>query len=185
MQYNTGSSDLVSVKIDGKYVASTLKAIEKKWQEMIPNRPFEYYFADEYFNRQYKSENRFGSIFLNFAVLAIIISCLGLFGLVSYNTTQRYREIGVRKVLGSSITGIVKLLSADFIKLVVISILIATPITWFFMYKWLDNFAYHISLSWWFFAVAGMIAIFIALAVISSLTVRAARENPIRSLRNE
>lgn len=186
MRYGQGNGGgLVSLKIDGQHINTALKALEQKWQEIIPNRPFDYFFADEFFDRQYRAENRFGSLFLNFAVLAIFISCLGLFGLVSYHTTQRYREIGIRKVLGANISTIVRLLSLDFLRLIVISIVIASPLMWFFMHKWLTDFAYHIDVSWWIFALAGSIAIVIALLVISSLTIRAAMANPVNSLRNE
>lgn len=186
MRYGQGNGGgLVSVKIEGQHINTALQAIERKWHEIIPSRPFEYFFADEFFDRQYRAENRFGGLFLNFAVLAIFISCLGLFGLVSYNTTQRYREIGIRKVLGASVSTIVRLLSIDFLQLVCISILVASPLMWFFMSKWLADFAYHIDISWWIFAVAGSIAVGIALVVITSLTIKAAMENPVKSLRSE
>jgi len=186
MRYGQGNGGgLVSVKIEGQHINTALQAIERKWHEIIPSRPFEYFFADEFFDRQYRAENRFGGLFLNFAVLAIFISCLGLFGLVSYNTTQRYREIGIRKVLGASVSTIVRLLSIDFLQLVCLSILIASPLMWFFMSKWLADFAYHIDISWWIFAVAGSIAVGIALVVITSLTIKAAMENPVKSLRSE
>ncbi|HWV73874.1 MAG TPA: FtsX-like permease family protein [Pseudosphingobacterium sp.] len=186
MRYGQGNGGgLVSVKIEGQHINTALQAIERRWHEIIPSRPFEYFFADEFFDRQYRAENRFGGLFLNFAVLAIFISCLGLFGLVSYNTTQRYREIGIRKVLGASVSTIVRLLSIDFLQLVCISILVASPLMWFFMSKWLADFAYHIDISWWIFAVAGSIAVGIALVVITSLTIKAAMENPVKSLRSE
>lgn len=186
MRYGQGNGGgLVSIKIEGQHINTALQAIERKWHDIIPNRPFEYFFADEFFDRQYRAENRFGGLFLNFAVLAIFISCLGLFGLVSYNTTQRYREIGIRKVLGASVSTIVRLLSIDFLQLVCISILVASPLMWFFMSKWLADFAYHIDISWWIFAVAGSIAVGIALVVITSLTIKAAMENPVKSLRSE
>ena len=186
MRYGQGSGGgLVSAKIDSKYTNAVVQAIGKKWQEIIPDRPLEYFFVDEYFDRQYKSENRFGTLFLNFSTLAIFISCLGLLGLVSYNTAQRYREIGIRKVLGANISTIVKLLSIDFLKLVCIAILIASPLMWFLMSKWLEDFAYHIDISWWTFILAGCIAICIALIVISSQTIKAALTNPVKSLRSE
>ena len=186
MRYGQGNGGgLVSAKINSKYTNAVVQAIEKKWQEIIPDRPLEYFFVDEYFDRQYKSENRFGTLFLNFSTLAIFISCLGLLGLVSYNTAQRYREIGIRKVLGASISTIVKLLSIDFLKLVCIAILIASPLMWFLMSKWLEDFAYHIDISWWTFILAGSIAICIALIVISSQTIKAALTNPVKSLRSE
>ncbi|MDX3912038.1 MAG: ABC transporter permease [Pseudosphingobacterium sp.] len=186
MRYGQGNGGgMVSLKIDGQHINTALKSIEKKWQEIIPNRPFEYFFADEFFDRQYRSENRFGNLFFNFAMLAIFISCLGLLGLVSYHTTQRYREIGIRKVLGANISTIVKLLSFDFLKLVIIALLVASPLMWFLMDKWLDDFEYQTTINIWIFILAGSIAVGIALIVIGSQTIRAALTNPVESLRNE
>ena len=186
MRYGQGNEGgMVSLKIDGQHINTALKSIEKKWQEIIPNRPFEYFFADEFFDRQYRSENRFGNLFFNFAMLAIFISCLGLLGLVSYHTTQRYREIGIRKVLGANISTIVKLLSFDFLKLVIIALLVASPLMWFLMDKWLDDFEYRTTINIWIFILAGSIAVGIALIVIGSQTIRAALTNPVESLRNE
>jgi putative ABC transport system permease protein len=164
---------------------ATISAIENKWKTLIPNRPFSYYFLDEFFDRQYRSEERFGKLFLNFAVLAIFISCLGLLGLASYSTMQRTKEIGVRKVMGASVSNIINLLSKDFLKLVLISFFIAAPLSWFFMHQWLEDFAYRINISWWVFAVAGITALLIALFTISFQAVRAAITNPVKSLRTE
>ena len=149
-----GTSQL-SIKIRSGQLPATLAAIENKWKTIIPYRPFSYIFVDEFFDRQYRSEDNFGKLFLNFAILAIFISCLGLLGLASYSTLQRTKEIGVRKVLGASVTGIVNLLSREFILLVGIAFLIATPLTWFFMARWLKDFNYRIQMSWWVFALAG------------------------------
>ncbi|MDR6943223.1 ABC transporter permease [Mucilaginibacter pocheonensis] len=176
---------LISVKISSKNLTGTIAAIENKWKVLIPNRPFSYYFLDEFFDRQYRSEQRFGKLFFNFAVLAIFISCLGLLGLASYSTLQRTREIGIRKVMGASVSGIVNLLSKDFLILVIISFFIATPLSWFFMYKWLQDFAYRIDISWWIFALAGILALIIALATISFQAIKAAIANPVKSLRSE
>jgi putative ABC transport system permease protein len=164
---------------------ATIAAIENKWKTLIPNRPFSYYFLDEFFDRQYRSEERFGKLFLNFAILAIFISCLGLLGLASYSTMQRTKEIGVRKVMGASISNIINLLSKDFLKLVLISFFIAAPLSWFFMHQWLEDFAYRINISWWVFVVAGVTAVLIALFTISFQAVRAAITNPVKSLRTE
>ena len=152
---------------------------------MVPNRPFSYFFLDEFFGRQYATEERFGKLFVNFAIIAIFISCLGLLGLASYSTTQRTKEIGIRKVLGASVQGIINLISKEFVILVVISFFIATPIAWFFMHKWLEDFAYRINISWWVFILAGATALFIALATVSFLAIRAAIANPVKSLRTE
>ena len=164
---------------------ATISAIEKKWNTLIPARPFSYYFLDEYFDRQYQSEQRFGKLFLNFAVLAIIISCLGLLGLASYSTMQRTREIGIRKVLGASVPNIVNLLSKDFLKLVSIAIIVASPIAWFVMHKWLQDFAYRIPIAWWIFVIAAFSAVFIAVVTVSFQAIRAAVSNPADSLRTE
>jgi ABC-type transport system, involved in lipoprotein release, permease component len=176
---------LVSAKVSTADMAGTIAAIEKAWKAAIPNQPFTYFFLDEYFNRQYRSEEQFGRLFLNFAILAIFISCLGLFGLASYSTAQRVKEIGIRKVMGASVSGIVQLLSADFIKLVLIAMGIALPIAWWAMHRWLTDFAYHIAISWWVFVTAGFTAIAIALLTVSGQAIRAAVANPVDSLRDE
>jgi len=134
---------------------------------------------------QYKGEERFGKLFLNFAVLAIIISSLGLLGLASYSTLQRTKEIGIRKVLGASVSGIVNLLSLDFLKLVIISFAIAAPLAWYFMYKWLQDFAYHTNVGFWVFVLAGFCALAIALLTVSFQAIKAAIANPVKSLRTE
>src|SRR5690606_15036871 len=141
LRIEPGSWNLVSAKLSTADMVGTIAAIEKAWKAAIPNQPFTYFFLDEYFNRQYRSEEQFGRLFLNFAILAIFISCLGLFGLASYSTAQRVKEIGIRKVMGASVSGIVQLLSADFIKLVLIAMGIALPIAWWAMHRWLTDFA--------------------------------------------
>ncbi|MDN5284985.1 MAG: transporter permease [Mucilaginibacter sp.] len=176
---------LISVKVSPQNITGTIAAIENKWKTLIPTRPFNYYFLDEFFDRQYRSEQRFGKLFFNFAVLAILISCLGLLGLASYSTLQRTREIGIRKVLGATVPGIVNMLSKDFLILVIISFFIAAPVSWFFMHKWLQDFAYRINISWWIFVLAGILAVLIALATISYQAIRAAMSNPVKSLRSE
>jgi len=185
MRIEPGGCELVSVKVSAKGLPATIKSIEKKWNSLIPGRPFSYYFLDEFFDRQYRSEERFGKLFLYFAILAIFISCLGLLGLASYSTIQRTREIGIRKVLGANVTGIVGLLSADFLRLVVVAFLIASPLAWLFMHNWLKDFAYHIDISWIVFAAAGLIAVFIAMITISFQALKAAAANPVKSLRIE
>lgn len=176
---------LISVKVNQAGVKGTIAAIEKEFKTIIPTRPFSYYFLDEFFDRQYRSEERFGKLFLNFAALAIFISCLGLLGLASYSTMQRTREIGIRKVMGASVSNIINLLSKEFLKLVIISFFIATPVAWYFMHKWLDDFAYRTHISWWIFAAAGILALLIAIITISVQAFRAAVANPVKSLRTE
>jgi putative ABC transport system permease protein len=175
----------VTAQVSGKDLHGTLAAIEGLWKRTLPNRPFAYFFTDEGFDKLYRSEDRFGQLFLNFAILAIFISCLGLLGLASYSTLQRTKEIGIRKVLGSSVGGIVNLLSKDFLKLVIIAFFIASPIAWIAMHKWLQDFAYRIDLGWWIFALAGAMALLIALLTVSFHAVRSAMANPAKSLRTE
>ncbi|MGF7037141.1 ABC transporter permease [Mucilaginibacter lappiensis] len=185
MRIELRNLDLITVKVSPKNLSSTLAQIESKWKVLVPNRPYNYYFLDEFFDRQYRSEQRFGKLFFNFAVLAIFISCLGLLGLASYSTLQRTREIGIRKVLGASVPGIVNLLSVDFLKLVIASFFIAMPLAWYFMHKWLQDFAYRIDISWWVFVLAGILAIMVAIATISFQAIKAAMSNPVKSLRSE
>jgi putative ABC transport system permease protein len=185
MRIEPNGCSLVSVKVSGNNLPSTISAIESKWNALIPARPFSYFFLDEFFDEQYKSEQRFGKLFLNFAILAIIISCLGLLGLASYSTMQRTREIGIRKVLGATIPNIVNLLSRDFLTLVGFAIIIASPIAWFAMHKWLQDFAYRIPISWWIFAVAAVAATIIAILTVSFQAIKAAVANPVKSLRTE
>jgi putative ABC transport system permease protein len=153
--------------------------------DQMSSQPFLYSFLDEDFNNLYKGEQRTGSMFSIFATLAIFIACLGLFGLAVYSAEQRTKEIGIRKVLGASVSGIISLLSRDFISLVIVSIIIATPVAWWVMNKWLQGFAYRINISWWLFLVAGIIAILIALITVSFQAIRAAMANPVKSLRTE
>ncbi len=133
----------------------------------------------------YRSEQRMGKLFISFSTLAILIACLGLFGLAAYAAEQRIKEIGIRKVLGASVSGIEGMLSMDFIKLVFVSILIASPIAWYFSNQWLQGYAYRIDIQWWIFGVAGAIALFIAFATISTQSFKAATSNPVDSLKNE
>jgi putative ABC transport system permease protein len=185
MRIELKECDLVSVNVATAGLSNTISAIEKKWKTYIPNRPFSYFFLDEFFDRQYRGEERFGRLFLNFSILAIFISCLGLLGLASYSTMQRTREIGIRKVMGASVSNIVNLLSKEFLLLVVISFFIAAPVAWYFMHHWLLDFAYRTNISWWIFVAAGCTALLIALVTISFQAIRAAIANPVVSLRSE
>lgn len=185
MRIETWAWGTISVKIAAGKLPETISAIEKSWNKAIPNRPFEYDFLDDMFNQQYKSEEKFGSLFLNFAVLAIFISCLGLLGLASYSTIQRTKEIGVRKVLGASVTSIINLLSMDFIKLVLLAFVMAAPVGWYVMNMWLKGFAYHEDISWQVFALSGLTSLVIAFIAISFQGIKAALANPVKSLRTE
>lgn len=185
IRINPEAYSLLSVNVSSKNLKTTIASLEEKWMQMIPERPFNYNFTDEFFNQQYRSEEQFGKLFFNFAILAIIISCLGLLGLALYSTLQRTKEIGIRKTLGASVGDIVNLLSKDFLTLVMYSFLIASPLAGWLMYKWLENFAYRIDLNWWFFALGGISAIIIAFATVSFQAVKAAIANPVKSLRSE
>ncbi|MDX1913497.1 MAG: ABC transporter permease [Saprospiraceae bacterium] len=175
-----------SVKINaGSDLPGTLSRVEAAWKTHFPADPFSYFFLDEYFDRQYKADLQFGKVFGLFTLLAMFIACLGLFGLASYVVMQRTKEIGIRKVLGASVEGITRLLAMDFLKLVFVAILIATPVAWYFMRQWLSDFAYHIELEWWMFALAGLAAVLIAFLTVSLQSIRAALANPVKSLRSE
>lgn len=169
----------------GTEMTKTLAVMETVMKANNPAFPFEFEFVDESFNSRFKSEKMMGSLSQIFAILAIIISCLGLFGLSAYTAEQRRKEIGVRKVLGSSVTGIVKLLSKDFLSLVLIALLVAGPIAWWAMKNWLESFNYRIEINPWVFALAGLVAIGIALLTVSFQAVKAALANPVKSLRTE
>jgi len=174
-------------RIKSANIPRLIAQVESRYHsfDQMSSQPFIYSFLDKDFNNLYKSEQRTGSVFSAFAALAIFIACLGLFGLAVYSAEQRTKEIGIRKVLGASVKGIIGLLFKDFIKLVVVAIIIATPIAWWAMSKWLQNFAYRINISWWIFFIAGALALFIALVTISFQAIKAATANPVRSLRTE
>jgi putative ABC transport system permease protein len=159
--------------------------VEKVWKQFIPHRPFEYDFLSAQYKQLYESEQKQGQLFTIFSGLALIIASLGLFGLATFNTLQRVKEIGVRKVLGASITHILALLSKEIIILVLLANLIAWPIAWYFMNQWLDGFAYKVNLSAGIFVLATLAALFIALITVSSQTIKAAMTNPANTLRYE
>jgi putative ABC transport system permease protein len=182
---NYGTYSPLSLKTDAKDIPATMAAIKSKYNEFFPNNLFDYYFLNDSFNRQYANDQLFGKVFTIFAGFAILIACLGLLGLSLFATAQRTKEIGVRKVLGASISSIVILLSKDFVKLVIVAFIIASPVAWYIMHSWLNDFAYRINLSAWIFIAAGMLALFIALATISFQAVKAAVANPVKSLRTE
>jgi len=179
------SPSLVSVKISGTDIKNTLQSIAATWKKFAPDQPIRYTFMDESFANMYADVQRMGHIFTTFAILAIIIACLGLFALSAFMAEQRSKEIGIRKVLGASVSGITTLLSLDFVKLVVLAIVIASPIAWWGMDKWLQGFAYSQPVAWWVFAVAGLTAVIIALLTVSFQSVKAALMNPVKSLKSE
>ncbi|HEY4061532.1 MAG TPA: ABC transporter permease [Puia sp.] len=175
----------ISIKISGNDMPGAIATLEKTWRQYLPVVPFEYSFLDQRFDELYRSEQRQGTLFTSFAGIAIFIACLGLLGLSAFAISQRIKEIGVRKVLGASTTSIVRLLSLDFLKLVAVAALIAFPVSWLVMHNWLRDFAYRISIQWWVFLVAGILAAAVALVTISFQAIRAALANPVKSLRSE
>ncbi|MEM8927167.1 MAG: ABC transporter permease [Bacteroidota bacterium] len=178
--------DIIHIKFNpDKTVANNLASAEDIFKKYNPNYPFNYEFVDQEYARKFVSEQRFDKLASLFTLLTILISCLGLFGLASYMAQNRIKEIGVRKVLGASVSGITTLLSKDFLKLVGISLLIAIPISWYAMNQWLQDFAYRIELSWWVFGLAGLLALAIAFVSVSYQAIRAAKSNPTKSLRTE
>ncbi|HEY8784512.1 MAG TPA: FtsX-like permease family protein, partial [Mucilaginibacter sp.] len=179
---NTGA---LSVRVNTKNLPALLGQIEGKWNELSPNVKMNFSFMDQDFDATYRAEKRMGTISIVFTSLAVIIACLGLFGLAAYAAEQRTKEIGIRKVLGASISTIAAMLSFDFIKLVFIAILISLPAGWFLMNIWLQDFAYRVNIQWWILAVAGIAAILIAIITISFQAIRAALSNPVDSLRSE
>lgn len=175
----------ISVKIAGDNMQNGIQHIEKVWRDFIPHRPFEYSFLSMQYQALYDAEQKQGKLFTIFSGLAILIACLGLFGLATFNTLQRVKEIGIRKVLGASVFNIVRLLSREIIILIVIANLIAWPIAWYFMNEWLDTFAYRIGVNVWLYILAAFVAVMIALITVGSQTIRAAMRNPANTLRYE
>ncbi|WP_339753604.1 ABC transporter permease [Algoriphagus aquimarinus] len=185
LPFEAYASRYVSLKVSGDDIPATLSEVEKVWKQLAPHRPFIYSFLNEDFNKQYESDFRFRQIFTTFSILAILIACLGLLGLATYTAEQRTKEIGIRKVLGANIGSIVGLLSKDFIKLVLVAIVVATPLAWFAMNKWLEGFAYQVPVHWWVFLVSGFLAVIVALVTISSQAIKAAMMNPVKSLKSD
>jgi putative ABC transport system permease protein len=166
-------------------LSAVLGSLEATWKNLNPNEPFEYSFLDDDFQKNYEAENRLAGMVRNFTIIAILISCLGLFGLATFSAEQRTREIGIRKVLGASVGSIVRLISKEFLVLVFIAIVIASPLSWWVMNRWLQNFAYRIGIDWWMFVVAALIAIVIAILTVSSQALKAAMANPVRNIKTE
>jgi putative ABC transport system permease protein len=173
------------VKISGDNIPAALQHLESNWKQRVTHRPFEYHFLDEDYEALYKTEQRTAGIFSTFSMLAIVLACLGLFGLTAYAVVQRTKEIGIRKILGAGIPDIISLLSKDFLLLVLIAVVVASPLAWYSANKWLQDFTYRIDIEWWVFIVAGVAAIGIALLTISVQAIKAALANPVKSLRTE
>jgi putative ABC transport system permease protein len=176
---------LISVNIAGEHIPQTLSALGERWKQLAPERPFQYSFVDEDFSKLYSSEDRFQRVILSFGLLAIFISCLGLLGLAAYSTIQRTKEIGIRKVLGAGVMTIVGLLSKEFLRLVIIALVIASPIAWFAMHYWLQDFAYRTTIALWVFPLAAGTAVLITLLTVGFHSVKAAIADPVDSLRTE
>ena len=182
--YGTGTSYLL-ISVDPQKTKTLLSQFENKWKSFTNSVPFEYDFLDKSFEAMYNGEQRMGTVFAIFTALSIFVACLGLFGLSVYTAVRRKKEIGVRKVLGASVQNVVSLLSKEFVRLVIIAAIIAFPLAGWAMHKWLQDFAYRISIEWWVFAAAMIIALLIALVTISFQSVKAAVANPVTSLRSE
>ena len=183
--YYARTEGYISARLKTKELAKTISYIESKWKKYAPGSPFEYSFLDKDFSRLYANEKQTQQLFLIFTFLAIFIACLGLFGLASYIAELRTKEIGVRKVLGASLSGIVFSLSKEFLKWIVYANIVAWPAAYYFINKWLQSFAYRIDISWWMFVLSGGIALIIALATVSIQAIKAATANPVMSLRYE
>ena len=175
----------LSVKISGQNLAAALSHLESTWKKYLPEVPYRSVFLDEQFDALYTAEKKQGQIFTLFACIAILIACLGLLGLSAFSISQRIKEIGVRKVLGASVSSIVQLLSVDFLRLVAVAAIIAFPVAWYAMHSWLQDFAYRISMPWWIYIIAGLLSALVALATISVQAIKAALSNPVKSLRSE
>ena len=170
---------------DGTAWKTTIRQTEKAWKEIYPQDDFDYKFFDEDIAKYYEDEQHISSLLMWATGLAVFISCLGLLGLVIYTTTQRTKEIGVRKVLGASVAQIVAMITKDFMLLIITAFIVAVPLAWFAMYKWLQNFAYRTEISWWVFVLGAMVMIIMALFTLGFQTIKAAMANPVKSLRTE
>jgi len=182
---NPRRAENLTVKLSTQNISATIQQIENKWKLFAPGRPIQYFFLDETFAQLYKAETNFQKVFIVLVILSIVIACLGLFGLAAFTAEQRTKEIGIRKVLGASVAGITTMLSKDFLKLVIISIIIATPLAWWAMNLWLQNYAYRIQINGWIFLIAGLLSVLIAIITVSFQAIKAAIVNPVKSLRTE
>ncbi|HKZ67829.1 MAG TPA: FtsX-like permease family protein, partial [Chitinophagaceae bacterium] len=178
-------SGYLSVKTNTTELNQTISQVKSAWNKFFPGNTFEYFFLDDHFNEQYKADQRFGQVFGLFTTLAILVACLGLFGLASFTTLQRTKEIGIRKVLGASVTGIMRLLYQEFALLLLIAFIVATPLAWITISNWLQGYAFRIGIHWAYFMIPFMVIVVIALLTVSFQSVKAALANPVRSLRTE
>ena len=180
-----GHKQFLVLRISAENLPTTMAFLEKTWKQFAPNRPFEFSFLDEDLEHIYRSDMKFGQLYGSFALLMILVACLGLFGLATLATEQRTKEIGIRKTLGASVAHIATILSMDFVKLVTIANLIAWPVAYFALKWWLQNFAYRINLESWVFLLCGVLNLAIALATVGGKAIKAARANPVDVLRYE
>jgi putative ABC transport system permease protein len=176
---------VISLTLNTENLAETFSFVEKKWKELFPGKPLEYYYLDERIDMQYRIEEQTGEIFSTFTLIGIFLACLGLYGLAAFTAEQRTKEIGIRKVLGASVTSVVSLLSREFAKWVLIANIIAWPVAYFFMNKWLENFAYRIDMGIGIFILSGLAALIISLLTVGFQTLKTATVNPVDSLRYE
>jgi putative ABC transport system permease protein len=184
MHLNSDAENM-AVRMSGGNYTNNIASIENTWNTMAPGQPFDYQFMDEAFNTTYEAEQKLSQIFFIFTMLSIFIACLGLFGLAAFNAEKRTKEIGVRKVLGATVSQISYRLTVDFLKLVGVAILISLPIGWFAMNKWLEDFSYRIEIGIGIFALAAVLAIVVAIVTVSYQSIKAAVVNPVKSLRSE
>ena len=175
----------ISIRIDGTKALESVALIENTWKKHYPAEFMDFAFLDEQLQNVYQSEQRFSKIFLVFSVLSLVIAGLGLYGMTAYSTFQKTKEIGIRKVLGASVQGIALMLSKDFIRLVLVAALLGMPVSWLITNRWLENFAYHIDLTWWMFGLPVLLVLVVAFISVSSHVIRAAIANPIKSMRTE
>jgi putative ABC transport system permease protein len=174
-----------SIKMNSRDLAKTMSQVEESWKKIYPEDNFKYYFLDQEFEAQYRSERVFGRVFSMFTGLAIFVAAIGLFGLAIYSANKRTKEIGIRKVNGARNSEILIILNKNFVKWVAIAFVIATPVAWYIMHNWLDTFAYKTSLNWWIFAFAGILALFIAVLTVTWQSWKTAITNPVKALRYE
>ncbi|HMJ71060.1 MAG TPA: ABC transporter permease [Cyclobacteriaceae bacterium] len=183
--FNKYGGEFYSIRMNTGDPQGTVEHVRQAWMKAFPGNPFDYFFLDDFFNRQYENERKFGKLFTTFSILAVIVSCVGLFGLSAYTATQRTKEIGIRKALGSTENGIFILLSQEYLKLVGLSILIASPLIWWVMNNWIQTFPYRTTISPFVFVISGVMVLLVALITVSYQTVKASRTNPVESLRYE
>jgi putative ABC transport system permease protein len=183
--YQPGRNSRMYIKTTGTEAPKAIAAAGRVWKQYNPDFPFEYSFLDDDFGKMYQTEQKTASLFNVFAIIAIAISCLGLFGLATYTAQVKTKEIGIRKVLGASVANITGLLAKEFIVLVLIAFIIASPVAWWAMNNWLQTYSYRINIEWWVFAIVGLLSTIIAIATVSLQAIKAAIANPVKSLRTE